>query len=450
MTTTNSNRIKLPKLEWTGSGWRAYVWDADLGEKVFATNPQTGGQSFPKRARSACRAAQRRLHNDLHGLYVAAGSPLNVRIERRTFEEVAREWLPRQGNTPRSKLTITSATNVLCRWFGEEDINDITEDDYRDFMRHERDEENRAPATLENRLVFMRQIMKFAWKKKYLDEESAIVDIELPKVNRRRDPRVMSDQEHLLLECYLPWWFRPAAYLGYDAGLRAAEVAGLRWKRLILDGPEPKVFVKDVAEKDRSLRDFPKGGGDGEWVVLSARCAEALKLLRDFRPDDGPDDRVFRTPRGALLDPSAPSRILKNAWIESGLPGDAATFHSYRHSRCTNLARAGVEMHVIMKLMRHKNPEVTMRYIKEADMESQVSANAKVDEMHVANLDAARTARAASQGAVVSAVPGMVLVSAERAAQMEEMEKKLEALLQFAAMMQGGGASTDEALAMAG
>jgi site-specific recombinase XerD len=46
-----------------------------------------------------------------------------------------------------------------------------------------------------------------------------------------------------------------------------------------------------------------------------------------------------------------------------GLDGRGYTAHTIRHSFATHLARAGVNIEDVSKLMRHKDVKTTMRYI---------------------------------------------------------------------------------------
>lgn len=379
--------------------YRAYVWDPDLQEKVSVENPHHKDNTFT--TKTEARAAQRALQAKIDDLYAKAGSPNLRQTHRHTFRAVVDEFLPLQGGTRGTKAARRCNANRLCRRFGEMDIAAIQEEDYLAYMR-DCEDQGMAPATAEASLITMRQIMVFARKapRRYI-EDSPIEDIPLPKVHRVKDPRVLEDQDFLFLLNYVPWRFVPAMLLGYDEGLRAGEIAGLRWKRLDLDSEQPKVLVQDVVEKSgqdgkKRLREHTKGGGNsngGDWITLTSRTVEALKALRDATPHAGPNDPVFPLPRGGHMEPSKPSAIMKIAWLASGLTGDRPTFHSLRHSCATNLARAGVKADIIMQRMRHRTFDVTLQYIKAASLEAQGEAMGMVDEMHEARVDAARRRR---------------------------------------------------------
>lgn len=395
--TRRDGKAEMAKPEELRSGrFRGYVWDPDLQEKVWAENSD-GSKTFA--TASECRAAQRHLAGQLEELYKASGSPLVRQRHRHNFADVVAEFLPLQGGTRSSKETRRTNCNRLMRRFGDLDIAVIQEEDYLAYMR-ECEDANMAPATAEMSLITMRQIMVFARKQKYI-EESPVEDIPLPKVHRVKEPRVLDDQDFLFLLNFVPLRFVAAMLLGYDEGLRAGEVCGLRWKRLDLDSEQPKVLVQDVVEKavkgqPKRLREHTKGGGNsngGEYITLTPRSVEALLLLRDMTPDWKPDDLVFPNARGTLLSPEQPSAIMKKAWMASGLSGDRATFHGLRHSCATNLARAGVKADIIMQRMRHKTFDVTLQYIKAASLEAQDEAVSMVEEMHQARVDMSRRRR---------------------------------------------------------
>jgi integrase/recombinase XerD len=423
-------KAQLAMPEWTGNGWRGYVWDSDLREKIWVENPETGTTIFPgdSTGKSACRAAQRALRTQMDELYTNAGAPLIRQVHRHPFPEVAQEWCDQAGGgteTERTTAARQTAVNVLSRQFPV-DVREVAEADYKAYMRYEAapKDKNGKPkkpistATIANRVTYMRQIMEFAEKKGYIDfGTNPMAKIRPPEVVRLKNPRVLTDDEMTHLAGFVPEWFVAAIYLGYDCGLRAAEIAGLRWERIDLDAEQPQALIQDVMERTKIIREMPKGKTP-QTVTLTPRVVEALRKLRALRPHD---DMVFRTARGTTLDPRTPSKLLAHAVKEAEFAGQAPTFHSLRHSFITNLARAGVEASVIMRKARHKNLSTTQRYIEAANLELQAEADTKVTAMHEARRQAAQAkAQPAGETQAVQA-DGMMTVSVEQFTAMQAM-----------------------------
>ncbi|MET9262341.1 site-specific integrase [Amycolatopsis sp. NPDC004079] len=420
---TASATPRLAKAEKLPSGrWRAYVWDCHRKAKVWATNPDDGTEVFQEQW--VAEAAQVALYHRMEEVYDELGDPQDRKGFLHPFPEVAREWLvhrekqpgkrgsKERGGTYQSRNARKSAVNVLSRAFAKYDIRQVNQEKFLEYLDQE-EERGMSSSTIEGRVVYMRQIQRFAQVKGYIEDDCT--DGIAVSVERRREPRILTDQELCLLSNYVPFWFYAAVLLAYDCGLRAAEVAGLRWMRIDLDAKIPQVTVRDVMEPDKTLRSYPKGKIT-QTVSLTPRCVEAFRVLQQWRPDDGPDDFVFRNLNGTLLSPIDPGEIMREVWDLVGLAGERAKFHDLRHACATNLAEADAPLEVIMRRMRHKSPAVTMKYIRkslerEAEWAARVqdAANAEIIDLYN---ERARRRPAAEAAAPTALADGSVVVSA--------------------------------------
>jgi integrase len=95
-----------------------------------------------------------------------------------------------------------------------------------------------------------------------------------------------------------------------------------------------------------------------------ALTPESFEVL--LRRRDKPTDLIFRRPDGKLLKSSrgAFAQAVKACGFNDGVTGNRhkVWFHTLRHTFASWLAQSGVEIYAIMKLMRHKNIEMTQRY----------------------------------------------------------------------------------------
>jgi integrase len=378
-TSTTRRRADMARPEKRGDRWRARIWNPYTQKYDTVPNEDdTRYTTFP--TETAADVAQRAALAKLHQAYEDAGvDPVVPQRATHPFRVVAEQWLALADGRKQTRLNRADQVRLLVRRFGDTDINKIDEDDFRQYMR-DMEKAGRAPNTIQARLVTMRLIVDYAHRKGYLDGDKDPVRGIKYKPFTLKERGVLKNPEFETLAAASEWWFRPALYLAYDHGLRAGEVAGLTWKRLELDGDTPRILVKDVVEGDGTLRPLPKGRKD-KWLKLKPRTAEVLRELRSRRPQDGPDDRVIRNPRGTLMRPDYVAENMWSTWDASGLPGERLTFHCLRHSFITNLAEAGVPFHRIVELARHKDPKNTMAYIKAMDDSTEDDAMDKVQVM---------------------------------------------------------------------
>jgi integrase len=379
MTTTTRRRSDMARPEKRGDRWRARIWNPFTQKYDTVPNEDdTRYTTFP--TETAADIAQRAALTKLLKAYEDAGvDPVVPERSVCPFRMVAEQWLPLIDGRAQTRRNRADTVRLLVKRFGTTDINAIDEDDVRQYMR-DLEEAGLAPNTIQLRLVVMRMIVDYAHRKGYLAADKDPVQGIKYKPYRLKEPGTLKNPGFETLVGAAEWWFRPALYLGYDHGLRAGEVAGLTWKRLELDGETPRMLVKDVVEKDGTLRPLTKGRKD-KWYKLKPRTAEALRELRSRRPQDGPDDRVIRNPRGTVMVPGYVADNMRATWEASELPGQRLTFHCLRHSFITNMAEAGVPFHRIVELARHSDPKTTMAYIKALDDSTEDDAMDKVQAM---------------------------------------------------------------------
>lgn len=379
-TTTRRRRGDMAAPEKRGDRWRARIWNPYTQKYQTVPNEDATRYTTFESEQDADIAQRAALKKLLNAYAEADVDPVVKQRAVVPFRYVVQQWLPGLGGARQTRANRADQVRQLVKRFGETDINAIDECHFRQYMR-DMEGAGLAPHTIQLRLVVMRMIVQFAHRKRWLDLDKDPVQGIDYKPYRLKTPGVLDDQAFLFLSYYFPWWLEAAAYLGYDEGLRAGEVAGITWKRILdLDGDNPRVVVQDVAEKDGTIRPLTKGRKTFT-LALTQRSAEALRRLRARRPKDGPEDRIFRTPQGTPMIPRYIGDHMRAAWIASGLPGERLTFHCLRHSCATNMADAGVDMRTIMERMRHGDPKTTMEYIRAAGDRAQVEAIGMVEAM---------------------------------------------------------------------
>lgn len=136
------------------------------------------------------------------------------------------------------------------------------------------------------------------------------------------------------------------AFVSLHTGMRSTEIFGMR--------------SADIDENNKVANIFAKGGAR-ETVLLSD---EVLSILLKYRTT--PDALLFQKRGGGRLGQisTAFSRAVDALKLNNG--NDArykVWFHTLRHTFASWLAQSGeVGLHELMKHLRHKNIEMTLRY----------------------------------------------------------------------------------------
>jgi site-specific recombinase XerD len=143
----------------------------------------------------------------------------------------------------------------------------------------------------------------------------------------------------------------------YETGMRVGEALGLQ------------VADVDLTPDDEKVRVL--GKGQRERTVLLTAAQESIRLLRrHLKLSHLRSGSVFRgDPRygGSALPLDyttvrrAWQRYCEAAGVKSGTAG-AATIHQLRHSRASELVRAGVPLGTVRKVLGHRNIQSTMLY----------------------------------------------------------------------------------------
>ena len=164
--------------------------------------------------------------------------------------------------------------------------------------------------------------------------------------------------------------YRPIIGIAVLAGLRQAEVLGLRWFEIDFQAGVLRVRHQltrgDRTTPPRAARLKTKAGIRD--VILLADLATLLQThLRAIENEHGlprPDDFVFTTSTGAPLNyRNVSTRGLDKAAEAANLnPAGVAklTFHDLRHTYGSHLAQSGLDPVGVQRQMGHARPSITM------------------------------------------------------------------------------------------
>ena len=155
--------------------------------------------------------------------------------------------------------------------------------------------------------------------------------------------------------------------LSVRAGLRAKEVANLRWAMLLTPEGEVsnEIHLTDNASKGRSGRVIPLN------KQLRLNLVKMLEVAKQGRGFDFEKSYVITTERSAQTSPQAVVNMFKRWYNDVGLLGCSS--HSGRRTFITNAARkistVGGSLRDVQMLAGHASLAVTQRYI-EGDSEA--------------------------------------------------------------------------------
>jgi integrase len=284
------------------------------------------------------------------------------------FENVAREFIERHAmkNTRESswretarilglkpdpdnagKLLVVERQSdkpptVINLWAGRK-VQEITKRDVITLLDTVRD---RAPVMANRNLAAIRKLFNWCLARDVIQVSPCSL-IEPPAPERSRD-RILSDDELRLVWNATgadPSPFGPLVKLLILTGQRLAEVGGMRWDELDL---ETKLWTLP-AERVKN--------GERHEVPLSDAAVNILKPLPRIKTTKG---FVFTTTRNAAVSGFSRAKDRLDAAVEASLakgpkPPEHWTFHDLRRTMASGMARLGIQLPVIEKVLNHSS-----------------------------------------------------------------------------------------------
>jgi integrase len=165
---------------------------------------------------------------------------------------------------------------------------------------------------------------------------------------KRRDSRVQPGQMI---------WAIPVFRFVFYTGLRASEVAALRWRDVDTEAGVIRLRTQ-------------KNGTENATVPLVSKAEEILKHAP--RPHD-PDAYVWRSPTGPKFERSEEkfghlvSKRFRKAREKCDDVPDDRVFHDLRSGFATHLASNGLGAHEVRAAMRHADVSTSMQYVRVAN-----------------------------------------------------------------------------------
>lgn len=181
-----------------------------------------------------------------------------------------------------------------------------------------------APATIHQRLAWLKAACRWAWKKHNLTEHDPTGRMQLPSVTGNARHVYLSRRDMLTLA-------RASGVPAVRVLMRCAFYTGMRLGEL------------GRVEVDGDMLHLPdtKNG-----TRRSVPIVPKIRTCIDYLPLSMPDSTLHK--------------YLTAARKKTGIVGN--TFHDLRHSTASELINAGIDLHTVGKILGHKDARSTERY----------------------------------------------------------------------------------------
>jgi integrase len=228
----------------------------------------------------------------------------------------------------------------MSAWAGRK-IQEITKRDVIALLDTVRD---RAPVMANRNLAAVRKLFNWCLARDII-QVSPCTLIDPPALERSRD-RILSDDELRLVWNAADadgWPFGPLVKILVLTGQRLSEVSAMRWEEL------------DFGSKLWTLPAERVKNGQRHEVPLSDGAMNVLTQLPRIRTTKG---FVFTTHRNAAVSGFSRAKHRLDAAILNALPSGALTpehwtFHDLRRTMASGMARLGIQLPVIEKILNH-------------------------------------------------------------------------------------------------
>jgi integrase len=237
---------------------------------------------------------------------------------RRVVDEAVSRYLAERAPRLKSGVNIAQELEQMRDWWTGRSIEDLPEV----AVEYAEDQEGAlAPATIKNRIAYLRAACRYGWKRHKLCEHDPGARVVVPEVNNERQVYVTrGEMLHLARACD-HWETRALIRIAFYSGMRLGE-------------------------------------------ILAAEVAGGFFILPDSKNGDPVRMPIHRKVRN-LVDYVWPTRFIvgyhfRAARAAAGL--DGLKFHDLRHSTASDLLSQGQSLAIVGKVLRHRSPASTQRY----------------------------------------------------------------------------------------
>jgi len=268
---------------------------------------------------------------------IAEGKFLDIKREARIkFNDFADQYLEAHSKQNRSYYTDCKNMNVLKRFFGGKDMQDITALDVQRFKIQRASEV--SVATTNRALALIKSMFNRAveWKKL---TENPCTTVKLFKENNQR-LRYLEQEDMKKLLDNSKGYLHAIVITALFTGMRKSEILGLKWK----DCDFNRGLIRLTRTKNNETRTLPMSDKVKSALIAVQKHLESAYI---FCKKNG---KPFGNVRKSF------DKLLKVCKI------DGFRFHDLRHTYASQLVMNGVDLNTVRELLGHKSLQMTLRY----------------------------------------------------------------------------------------
>lgn len=269
----------------------------------------------------------------------------------KTISEIAAVFL---SLTPMRDTMITSRLQFWIDRYGEKPLSELTPDDADAGLAQlevmpGRNGKIISGPTINRYRAAIQSLIKFARQKRLLPRgwQSPFDDIPQHMENPGKVRFLTLEEEHKLMAAarLQTWVLLPLLIrLAIVTGLRRGALMGLCWGDIVLDGDAPHVKVERTKN------------GDAHVAPITPDLVAEFRRMRRAKTFD--TDLIFIGKKANT--PHNFRHCFSEACKLAGLTD--VTFHTLRHTSCSRLAQAGVDILAIAEHAGHRSLSMTRRY----------------------------------------------------------------------------------------
>ena len=267
---------------------------------------------------------------------------------------------------------------------GRKSVKTLRKSDIQMLYNHLADE-SMAVNTLDNVHNVLYQILSVGVEDDLLRRnpaEGALKELKKGFKQPQRHALTLPEQDRLLAAAAGTKWYDIIA-VALHTGLRVGEFTALQWSdvslsRRIITVRHNRVYYRGLDGKQVAEVHSTKTEAGERIVPLDDVAAVTLSRMHQ----DGAAGYVFSNRYGDPYTAASINRAIKRIITAANKDAAAAgttvlpdiSFHIFRHTYCTNLCRAGVDIRTIMDIMGHADIQTTMGIYAEATADMRASA----------------------------------------------------------------------------
>lgn len=272
-------------------------------------------------------AYDRKEGSALHALADGIAKP------RRTIDDAVARYVKERAPELKHGANVLRELEWMRDWFSGRPLESLPEV----CAEYAEDQDGAlAPATIKNRIAYLRSACRYAWKRHNLCEHDPGARVVTPAVNNAR--KVYIDRGEMLRLA------RQCNHWGARAMIRIAWYSGMRLSEIERAEVDLEAGVFRLAETKN---------GDARAVPIHPRIVGCLQFEIPNRYTFGYHFRAARETVGM-------------PWLRA---------HDLRHSAATEMVSVGVDLHTVGAVLGHRSPASTKRYAHVRDERARDAIN---------------------------------------------------------------------------